>query len=46
LFIVEDNTSELAVWNWNIGELILAIQDEAESALPVILISIVDMLQS
>jgi hypothetical protein len=25
LLIVEDNTSELAVWNWKIGELFLVI---------------------
>lgn len=46
LFIVEDNISELVVWDWQMGGLIMVSQDEAESVLLPVLTSILDMLQS
>jgi hypothetical protein len=46
LFITQgDNTPELSVWNWKIGELILVIEIIAESVLHIVLISTPDTLQ-
>jgi hypothetical protein len=45
LFLAQQNTPELTVWNWKKGEIILVIRFLAELVLPIVLISTPDTLQ-